>query len=71
MLDITSDKVFAYDSGGQLCFRCQDFDLTGANGRAEGITWDGTYFRVLDIDSDKAFTYDSRTASMSRARTST
>ena len=32
--------------------------LAAANGNPRGITWDGTYLRVLDRDDDKVYTYD-------------
>ncbi len=37
----------------------EDFDLTGANGDARGIAWDGTYFRVADSYDAKVYTYSS------------
>ena len=36
----------------------QDFILTTANSSPGGITWDGTYFRVVDATDDKVYTYD-------------
>ena len=37
----------------------QDFDLAAGNGTAHGMTWDGTYYRVVDHGGDKVYTYNS------------
>ena len=36
-----------------------DFGLVSANDNSDGITWDGSYFRVLDAGDDKVYTYTS------------
>ena len=40
-------RSYSYDSGG-VYQSAQDFNLTSGNTSANGITWDGTYFRVVD-----------------------
>ena len=49
--------VYAYNSSGTYV-SSSNFSLTSANGAPSGITWDGTYYRVLDSVDDKVYTYD-------------
>ena len=58
VLDSTSDKVFAYDSGGSY-ISGEDFNLTGANDDPRGITWDGEYFWIVDAVDDTVYLYSS------------
>ena len=43
----------------------QDFNLASDNSNPRGMTWDGTYYRVVDSTDDKVYTYSSSGTSTS------
>ncbi len=46
------------DNTGSFNLASDSNDTNADNGWPEGITWDGTYFRVPDLTDDKVYTYD-------------
>ena len=59
MVDRTDDKVYAYATDGSYQFQVRTSTWRAGTGSARGITWDGTYFRVVEgVFPRKVYSYD-------------
>ena len=60
MVDLTDDKVYAYQASGQRD-SAFDFDLDVDNRSSEGITYANGKFYVVDYDDNRVYVYDGPT----------